>query len=348
MSPDDVGPNWQDVDMPDAFELPSHARAIELADSGVQLRVGSYWDGRLDDWIQAVRQAQDQEHEVGPDEALHYWSFPTQTLATEYLALAPERDEDEVMAVLRSFLFRPATFEHDADILYYMLHNKEKFRILSSLEYGKRLLRTIANVEHAQPGVRWVIDLLPDSPFTARDVIRAYLKAHIIGLAGGRRDGLHDAIALIEARWIRGAPEVEREHLLNLSPRDFERLIARLYREMGYSVQLTPPQKDGGRDVLALRLESGRRHTIFIECKLYTEPVGVRRVRELAGVVSTDRASSGVLVTSSRFTKPALLMAANNPRLELVDGEKLLLLLNEYLGPNWWVRLGTLLWSIGD
>jgi restriction system protein len=105
---------------------------------------------------------------------------------------------------------------------------------------------------------------------------------------------------------------------------------------MGFDTELTAPRKDGGRDVIANREEAGRRLQIRIECKFYLEePVGLGIVQRLLGVVSGEKVNKGVVATTSRFTRPAKDFAMNNPRLELLSGDQLILLMNEHLGPSW-------------
>ena len=73
-----------------------------------------------------------------------------------------------------------------------------------------------------------------------------------------------------------------------------------------------------------------------IECKLFKEePIGLKIVQRLLGVISSEKVNKGVLVTSSRFTRPAIEFALENPRLELIAGNQLVLLLNEHLGSKW-------------
>jgi len=51
--------------------------------------------------------------------------------------------------------------------------------------------------------------------------------------------------------------------------------------------------------------------------------------------VSGEKVNKGVVVTTSRFSKPAQKYADENPRLELIDADRLVLLMNEHLGPSW-------------
>ncbi|AYF76088.1 restriction endonuclease [Nocardia yunnanensis] len=68
------------------------------------------------------------------------------------------------------------------------------------------------------------------------------------------------------------------EALFSLSPREFEVLVANLYKVMGYKVILTAPQRDGGRDVIAERSKLGEKQRVLIEVISATF-IGVGRVR---------------------------------------------------------------------
>lgn len=94
----------------------------------------------------------------------------------------------------------------------------------------------------------------------------------------------------------------------DLSPRKFEELVAELFRDKGYTVELTPASRDGGRDIICAQKTMFGTMLILVECKRYgpDNPVSVNIVRSLYGVVMSDRASHGVIATTSRFSKDAL------------------------------------------
>jgi restriction system protein len=112
-------------------------------------------------------------------------------------------------------------------------------------------------------------------------------------------------------------------------------LAAALYRNLGYTVELTPPSRDGGRDVIAVRQTPGQREVVEIECKAHTSPVGVSYVRQLRGVIERLGANRGILITISRFTRGAQQECADESRLELIDGSMLIQMFNANFGPLW-------------
>jgi len=90
-----------------------------------------------------------------------------------------------------------------------------------------------------------------------------------------------------------------------LDPRVFEELVAELWEQMGYSVTLTPKSRDGGKDIYALHHSDVGDFLYVIECKKYAPDrrVGVEIVRSLYGVALQERATMGIVATTSTFTR---------------------------------------------
>jgi hypothetical protein len=97
------------------------------------------------------------------------------------------------------------------------------------------------------------------------------------------------------------------ESIYALDPRHFEELVAEIFRDFGYEVLLTPRSRDGGLDIRAIKKDSVGTLLYLIECKRYavTRPVGVEIVRGLYGVATEERASCGIIATTSHFTRDA-------------------------------------------
>ncbi len=99
----------------------------------------------------------------------------------------------------------------------------------------------------------------------------------------------------------------DQNELYNISSREFEEIVAELFRKQEYDVELTPKTRDGGCDIIATKTIGGLPFMLLIECKKYSlsNPVGVSLVRSLLGVQNDRKANKGVLITTSRFTKSA-------------------------------------------
>lgn len=97
------------------------------------------------------------------------------------------------------------------------------------------------------------------------------------------------------------------QDIASIEPRKFEELVAELLIRHGMRVELTAPTNDGGRGILAWADTAAGSHLYLVECKRYSQdnPVGVALVRALYGVVSSENATGGILVTTSRFTRGA-------------------------------------------
>jgi restriction system protein len=277
--------------------------------------------------------------------------FPTNQHYQEYLETIDQRSDKEIFQLLEKFLIPSTTLPVDKFRLEQFKasqkNNQENiyakmlafYTQIRPCRYFQRLLLNALGISQIPPweGITWVLDLFPHFPKQALEGLNAYILAHAQVLPDGFYRGLHEACGIIRAKFI-GLPGTTSkliQFLLDLNPRYFEHLIERLYNEMGYKTSLTPAQKDGGRDVIAIQNNPGKREKLFIECERYNKPVGVVIVRALLGVVSDEKVNKGVIVTTDRFTKPARKFAEQNHRIELINGAQLVILMNEHLGSTW-------------
>ena len=100
------------------------------------------------------------------------------------------------------------------------------------------------------------------------------------------------------------------DDIYKMHPAAFEDLIARIFEEDGYVVELNKGwnQADGGVDVIAVRKEGLVPTRVAIQCKRYSREnrVTAEPVRSLCGVLDRFRVHTGVLATTSSFTKSAI------------------------------------------
>ena len=121
------------------------------------------------------------------------------------------------------------------------------------------------------------------------------------------------------------------DDLMRLTPREFERLVAHVYRQLGYRTKENPHRgADGGIDLL-LEREGAR---VVVQCKRWHDVVTVKPVRELWGVKDAMRAQGAILVTTGRYTTAAWDWAAQLPELELIDGRQLLATIEKLSSAN--------------
>jgi len=144
---------------------------------------------------------------------------------------------------------------------------------------------------------------------------------------------LHESVSeLIEA--LKSSPYLLGE----LTSRQFEEIVAEVFRAKGFQVDLTKRTRDGGKDIIAIHTDSlGIKNKYFIECKCYAESnkIGVDIVRALHGVKNIkDGPNKAIIVTTSTFTSGAKKFVENEASsswdLALADREQLLGWLGEY------------------
>jgi hypothetical protein len=112
---------------------------------------------------------------------------------------------------------------------------------------------------------------------------------------------------------------------------EFEDLVDNLIKRMGFITDERKPSADGGIDIKAINENPILRGKYIIQCKRYSKPIGVSTIRELFGVVTSEKANKGILITNSTFTQSSKEFAYEKP-IELIDGANLVELLNEYIG----------------
>jgi restriction system protein len=125
--------------------------------------------------------------------------------------------------------------------------------------------------------------------------------------------------------------QADLQSLRTLSWQQFEQLVGEAYRRQGYDVEETGGGgADGGID-LVLR---GHGETILVQCKQWRVlQVGVDKVRELFGVLTSEGATRAIMVTSGNFTNDAKSFKVGKP-LTLVDGPALATLVQSVRTPS--------------
>lgn len=123
------------------------------------------------------------------------------------------------------------------------------------------------------------------------------------------------------------------EKVKTLSPLDFERLIALLLDNMGFSeVSRTPYGGDGGVDVRGIMTVHDAIHIkLAVQAKRWKANVQSPIVQQLRGSLGTDE--RGLIVTTSGFSKGAreeATRSSSHAPIDLIDGKQLVSLLVEY------------------
>jgi len=94
-----------------------------------------------------------------------------------------------------------------------------------------------------------------------------------------------------------------------MSGYEFEEYCAKLLKSNGFSkIQITPKTGDFGADIIAYKEEM----KYAIQCKFYSNSVGEDAVKEALGSKSVYRCHIAVVLTNSKFTDKAKILAKNN------------------------------------
>jgi hypothetical protein len=120
-------------------------------------------------------------------------------------------------------------------------------------------------------------------------------------------------------------PVLSQEQLLALSPGQFERYVALIFRHKGFRVRHRGRSGDHGVD-LEVYPATGRLG--IVQCKRYRSTVGEKVVRDLFGTLAHEGASHAFLVTAGNISPAARSWAAGKP-ITLVDGARLIDLAQE-------------------
>lgn len=120
------------------------------------------------------------------------------------------------------------------------------------------------------------------------------------------------------------------------APDFFERLVVELLLKMGYGGSRQDAGRaigrsgDGGIDGIINEDRLGL-DSIYLQAKRWENPVGRPEIQKFAGALAEHRAKKGVFITTSSFTKEALVSATkHDARIVLIDGEKLATLMIDH------------------
>ena len=153
----------------------------------------------------------------------------------------------------------------------------------------------------------------------------------LISLSGWQKNGL---IAQIESHNKKIANQL-KEKLFELTPEQFEKLIEKLLREMGFvEVSVTPLSGDGGIDARGIMVtEDVVRTRMAVQAKRWKNNVQSPVVQQVRGSLGVHE--QGLIITTSDFSKGAY-EEANRPNktpIALMNGKQLVsLLMNHCIG----------------
>ncbi|MBN1274238.1 MAG: restriction endonuclease [Candidatus Aminicenantes bacterium] len=119
------------------------------------------------------------------------------------------------------------------------------------------------------------------------------------------------------------------EHVKNMSPSFFERLVVDLLVKMGYggtrkdAGEAFQKSRDEGIDGI-IREDRLGLDVIYVQAKRWENPVGRPEIQKFAGALQGQRAKKGIFITTSQFSKDAEEFVKKiDSKIVLIDGESL-------------------------
>jgi restriction system protein len=124
--------------------------------------------------------------------------------------------------------------------------------------------------------------------------------------------------------------DLKLSQLGSLTPEGFEEFVAELFEALGYEVEHCGGTGDEGADLRVLKANLRG----IVQCKYHSKGVvGSPELQKFLGSVHHTRSHKGFFVTTRTFSLAAERFAAEHP-IELIDGPRLVELVQEALGPG--------------
>lgn len=109
--------------------------------------------------------------------------------------------------------------------------------------------------------------------------------------------------------------------------RRFEALVEALFQQAGFLTKSQSHGADEGVDIWIYRSTEPNKPLSLIQCKHWIgKKVGVDKVREFFGVMTSFKIERGQFITTSSFTPDAEAFGKDN-RIDLIDGNRLLMMI---------------------
>lgn len=106
---------------------------------------------------------------------------------------------------------------------------------------------------------------------------------------------------------------------------EFEYFLKELFEKMGYKVENTSLSNDQGADLIVIKFGD----KISVQAKRYSGSVGNKAIQEVVASIKHYKADRGVVITTSSFTRQAVVLAESN-NIELIDRKGLESLIEKY------------------
>lgn len=118
----------------------------------------------------------------------------------------------------------------------------------------------------------------------------------------------------------------DNDLIYDITSREFEEVVERLFQDEGFETVPTPAVGDGGKDIIATKTIMGQPVVFYVECKRYEKKnnVGVNIVRSLYGVQVAGQINKSILVTTGHVTSGIRdFVAERNTLMSVIDADEI-------------------------
>ncbi|MES2654259.1 MAG: restriction endonuclease [Bacteroidota bacterium] len=127
----------------------------------------------------------------------------------------------------------------------------------------------------------------------------------------------------------------DSDFLLKIEWRELEQTLAEIFEGLAFKVKLTPPSKDGGKDLILEMMKEGTAITYIVEIKHWRsmQKVGQNSVKDFIKVICNEKREKGVILSTYGFTENAFegLTELERTKIRYGDEEKIVSLCKTYL-----------------
>ena len=157
----------------------------------------------------------------------------------------------------------------------------------------------------------------------ADDLVNELLQIEQLGKAKSPDERLSEAVTEIRSTVVNELGE----SLKSVSPSFFESIVLDVLHKMGYGASRTDLQRvggsgDGGIDGI-ISLDKLGLEKVYVQAKRWQQSVGSPEIQAFYGALAGQRATKGVFITTSSYTRAAIDFARQVERIVLIDGARL-------------------------
>lgn len=143
-----------------------------------------------------------------------------------------------------------------------------------------------------------------------------------------------DIIKIVSKTFIEKIAQ-DSNYLLKLEWRELEKTITEIFEGLAFDVVLTPPSKDGGKDIILEINKKGTLVKYLVEVKHWRsqKQVGHKYVKDFLKVICNEKRESGLLLSTYGFTPNAFegLTELERKKIRFGNEEKIVSLCKTYL-----------------